>query len=190
MLFRSLKDIHRVTNLSQGMPIFDVDLKDIHEKISALPWVKSVLIERKLPSTLIMTVTEKTPIAVWQNNKKYMPLDEDGKPISDDQAKLVGLILVVGQDAPAHTPELLETLKQYPGIKERVKSAVRVGNRRWNLRLDQVDGIVVELPEKGVGAALKRLQNSIQKDKLFQKDITSVNLREVDRLIVTTGGKK
>ncbi|MBR6411762.1 MAG: FtsQ-type POTRA domain-containing protein [Alphaproteobacteria bacterium] len=185
-----LKDIHQVTNLSQSMPIFDVDLKEIHEKISALPWIKSVLIERQLPSSLVITVMEKTPIAMWQNNKKYMPLDEEGHPIPDEKTKLSDLILVVGGDAPEHTVELLNTLKNYPLIRERVKSAVRVGNRRWNLRLDAVDGLVVELPEKDVANALERLQKSIQEDKLFQKDITSVNLREGDRLIVTTGGKK
>ena len=184
------EDINAATELSLGMPIFDVDLKEIHEKVSALPWIKSVLVERQLPSSLVIMITEKTPIAMWQNNKKYMPLDEEGHPIPDEKTKLSDLILVVGGDAPEHTVELLNTLKNYPLIRERVKSAVRVGNRRWNLRLDAVDGLVVELPEKDVANALERLQKSIQEDKLFQKDITSVNLREGDRLIVTTGGKK
>ena len=183
-------DILRVTELSQGMPIFDVDLKDIHTKISELPWIKSVLIKRHLPSTLVIIITEKKPIAVWQNNKKYMPLDEEGRPIPDEKAKLSDLILVVGSDAPERTVELLEVLKKYPGIEKQVKSAVRIGNRRWNLHLNSVDGLVVELPEKNLAAALGRLEKSIQKDKLLEKDVTSVNLREADRLIVTTGGKK
>ena len=185
-----LDDIHQVTKLSQGMPIFDVDLTEMHEKISVLPWVKSVIIKRRLPSALEITVEEKTPIAVWQNNKKYLPLDEEGKPIPDEKEKLPDLILVVGADVPDHVVALFNTLNQYPVIRERVKSAVRVGNRRWNLILNRVDGIKVELPEKEVDVALKRLQDSIEKNHLFQKDITSINLREKDRLIVTKGGKK
>ena len=184
------EDIQAVAELSLGMPIFDVDLNEIHEKISQLPWIKSVLIERKLPSYLVISVTEKKPIAVWQNNKKYLPLDEAGEPIMDEKAPLTGLILVVGQDAPKKTPALLNILDQYPMIRDRVKSAVRVGNRRWDLRLDKVDGMVVKLPEKNVEKALLRLQVSMEKEKLFQKDITSIDLGEEDRLIVTTGGKK
>ncbi|MDY6407361.1 MAG: cell division protein FtsQ/DivIB [Pseudomonadota bacterium] len=186
----NLRDIHQVTNLSQGMPILDVDLDDIYTKIAALPWVKSVRIKRQLPSTLSIHIWERMPVAVWQNNKKYMPLDSDGHPIQDDKANLSGLILVVGKDAPNHTIELLQILKKYPVIEQRVKSAVRVGNRRWDLNLDQVDGLVVELPEKNMEQALKRLQNSIQNDKILSKNLERINLREPDRMIVQVGGKK
>jgi len=178
-------DILQVTDLSLGMAIFDVDLEQIHEEISRLPWVKSVMIERQLPSSLLITVTEKTPIAMWQNNKKYMPLDEEGTPIPDEQTKLSGLILVVGADAPQHTLALLEMLKRYPSVEEKVRSAVRVGNRRWDLILNDVDGLTVNLPAENVEQALALLQNSIEKEKLLEKDLKSINLKQPDRVVVT-----
>ena len=42
-----------------------------------------------------------------------------------------------------------------PGLQARVAAAVRVGNRRWNLKLD--NGVDVLLPEDATEAAWRRL---------------------------------
>ena len=180
----SLTDINKTIGLTQGMPIFDIDLKTVQNQLKELPWIKSVILERHLPSTLFIRITEKEPIAVWQNNRKYLPLDTDGQPIQDTQTHLPHLILVVGEDAPAHTPDLLKALEDYPEIREKVRSAVRVGGRRWNLILNEVDGLIVKLPELDIAVALDRLQQAADQDKLLKKDLSMIDLRQPDRLIV------
>ena len=183
-IYTSLADINKTLNLSQNMPILDIDLQKSREKLLALPWVDSVIIERHLPSTLYIRIKEKEPIAVWQQNKKYLPLDTNGTPIQDDKTVLSDLILVVGPDAPEHTSELIETLKKHPEIFARVRSAVRQGERRWDLMLNDVsDGLVIALPETDIEAALTRLEKADAENHLLNKDLQRIDVRHADRLI-------
>ncbi len=185
------EDVNLALNLVQGMPIFDIDLNEKKGAISSLPWIKKVVIERKLPTQLVVHIVEKKPIAIWQNQGKYYPLDEEGSVILDDKTTLFNLILVVGNDAPVHTLDLLKALNQYPDIINITKSAVRVGNRRWNLYLNDAEkGILIELPEDEIGAALKRLQQFNTKGKILQRDIKVIDLKVPNRLIVRMPDEK
>ena len=62
------------------------------------------------------------------------------------------------------------------------KAAILVGERRWNLRLQ--DGLDIRLPENDVGNALAALSKLDKEDRLFSRDIVAVDMRLPDRLIV------
>ncbi len=180
-----IEDINAAVQVEQGMPIFDVDLNAQKEKIKQLPWVQDVLIERRLPNQLLIRLKEKTPIAIWQNHKKYWPIDAAGQTIADDKTVLSNVLLVVGEDAPQHTPQLIEELSKYPTVAKRVLSATRVGKRRWDLYLNDVEnGIVVRLPETDIASALKRLQEFQETGQILERDLNVIDLKLPDRLIV------
>lgn len=186
---RTTKDeVMRVLNLRQGMPLMDVDLNDVRARVMELPWVEQASVQRYLPSTIYIELKEKTPIAVWQNKKKYFPLDKQGRIIADNTKKLSNLILVVGSDARSKTPALVALLEEFPTLKPYVKSAVRVGERRWNLIFHSAeDGLSVYLPETHPETALKRLEKLHKADQILDKDLKVIDLRLEDRLIVRTG---
>ena len=92
------------------------------------------------------------------------------------------LIILVGDDAPKAAPAFLEMLSSEPALRSHVVAAVRVGRRRWNLRLDS--GIDVELPEDNVGAAWHQLAQLDRTDGLLKRDILKVDLRLPDRLVL------
>lgn len=185
---RTTKDeVMRALNLRQGMPIMDVDLQNVRTRVMELPWVKDAAVQRYLPSTIFIELHEKTPIAVWQNKKKYFPLDNRGHIILDNTKKLSNLILVVGTDARSKTPALIDMLEKFPTLYPFVKSAVRVGERRWNLVFHAAeDGLVVYLPETNPEMALKRLEKLQKADNILEKDLKVIDLRLEDRLIVRT----
>ncbi len=180
-----IEDINRQLHLKRGMKIFEVDLEQEKSSVMELPWIKTVRIERHLPTQVLISLTEKTPIAIWQNKRKYFPIDEEGNPIYDDKTVLKNLLLVVGEDAPAHTPELIALLKEYPEIGDVTRSAVRVGKRRWNLYLnDAENGLEIRLPETNIRAALERLKNFKKEEDILNRDLTVIDLKLPDRLIV------
>lgn len=189
---RTDKDqVAQIMNVSLGMPMLDIDLDEARERVLTLPWVKTAVVERRLPSYLVVKITERQPIALWQHNKKYLPLDEDGVPVPDEKIVLPNLMLVTGADAPRHTPDLIRALDQFPAIREKVRSALRVGSRRWNLILnDAENGLVIELPETDIAAALQRLETANEQDKLLKRDLTKINVQSADRLVVTVKGGK
>jgi cell division protein FtsQ len=88
----------------------------------------------------------------------------------------------VGDDAPKHVAELLALLDSAPNIKPEVVAAVRVGDRRWNLKLKR--DIVVMLPEVSPVAAWKRFDVLVTRDALLSKAIRSVDMRMEDRVFI------
>lgn len=179
-----LEDINKAVNVTQGMAIFEINLVELKENILQLPWIQDVLIERHLPNQILIRLTEKTPIAIWQHKKEYWPIDEKGNKIADNKTVLSNVLLVVGEDAPAHTPTLIKELNKYPNIAKNVISAVRVGNRRWNLHLNDVDGLVVYLPETDIDKALERLQDFDERGQILNRNLNIIDLKLPDRLIV------
>ncbi len=181
----SLNTINEKVGLSIGTPIFNINLEQIQTNLMDLPWIKTVIVERWLPSSLNIRITEKKPIALWQNNKKYFPINTDGKVIQDSHTPLGDMLLVVGSDAPEHTPSLIEVLKLYPEIWEKVRSAVRNGDRRWDLYLnDAQNGLEVKLPAENIKNALDRLQNLNQEEKMLKRQLKMIDLRLEDKFLV------
>ncbi len=183
------KELLDALNAARGMPLTAVDIDLARDNIRRLPWVKSVRIERRLPCCLYVRLQERTPVAVWQHNGLYNPVDEDGQVVETKAEKLNGLPLVVGEDAPEKTPEFLKFIAQEPEVAKRVKAAVRVGRRRWNVILDDLEkGITVYLPEKDPASAWGRLARLDRTQAILKRRITLIDLRLPDKLTVRIDG--
>ena len=63
---------------------------------------------------------------------------------------------------------------------------MRVGGRRWNLRVDDV--IDVLLPEESAAAAWSRLAELERANALLKRDVQTVDLRLPDRLVLRVNG--
>ncbi len=92
------------------------------------------------------------------------------------------LPLVVGAGAPEAATALLDALAAQPTLKPRVMAAVRVGERRWNLRMK--NGTDVMLPEGADAPALARLAELQAADALLDRPLAVVDMRLPDRLVV------
>ena len=73
-------------------------------------------------------------------------------------------------------------MSRHPLIRSRVRAAIRVGGRRWNLRLDS--GVDVKLPDQGEDQALRLLTELEERHRLLARDITEIDLRVPDRLFL------
>ena len=92
------------------------------------------------------------------------------------------LVVVVGKEARVHTSNLLALLAAAPELEHMVKSAVWVSGRRWNLHLK--GDIHVQLPEENPAAAWIRLEKYEKAHHVLERDVTVLDLRMPDRLIV------
>lgn len=169
--------------LARGAPILAFDLDDAKKRVEKLPWIKNATVERLLPSTVLLTVEERKPLALWQHKGAFALIDSDGEVIMKKGLdRFADLVVVVGADAPAHASELLRVLATQPELKAMVKAAVRVGGRRWNLRLK--NDIDVRLPEENPADAWNRLAEYEKTHRVLERDVQILDLRLPDRLIV------
>jgi cell division protein FtsQ len=167
----------------RGTPMLAVDPATAKARLEALPWVRSAAVERRLPDTLYVRLVERRPLAFWQRNGKLALVDREGEVIPTERLDGFGpLIVLVGDDAPGLGAQLVDMLASEPALAPHVTAAVRVGGRRWNLRLDS--GIDVALPEEQPAEAWHRLAALDRKDRLLERNIEEVDLRLPDRLVV------
>lgn len=179
-------------DIRQGMPVFAVDIEKTRQSLSEIAWVNQVSVTRRLPGTIIVGIEERAPAALWQYQKKLSVIDATGRVLaSKNLAKYAHLPLVVGEGAPESAGGLLALLRAEPEIAKILASAVRVGGRRWDLKLK--NGLTVKLPEKDTELALRRLAAAGEKHGIFGKNIATIDLRIPDRMVVEPGpeqGKK
>ena len=167
-----------------GDPLLGFSLESARTRIEALTWVQSASVERRLPGTLVVNLQERRPFAVWQNNGKFVLVDRAGQVVAEqdpakDQAAFGVLPLVVGPGAPENAAKLLDALAQFPVLKSRTVAAVRVGERRWNLRLNT--GADVMLPEGAEAAAMARLMDLQNQQAVLDRPLQVLDLRLPDR---------
>ena len=173
--------------ISRGDMLLGVSLDAVRARVEALNWVRQATVERRLPGTIIVTLRERSPFAVWQSGGKFVLIDragqvvEDGDPAKDAEV-FASLPLVVGAGAPEAAAALLDILAGQPQLKERVVAAVRVGERRWNLRLK--NGADVLLPEDAAAAALAKLAELQASQQLLDRPLQTVDMRLGDRLTI------
>jgi len=177
------KDIIDKIGGDTGSPIFAINLSDVKERLEGHIWVKSAIIERQLPSTLYIAITERTPIAIWQFKQKLYIVDEEGNRISKyNDNGFDNLIQVVGVNANIYAKNLIEDLNLYPKLASKVRSAVRLGNRRWDLHLE--GGIVVKMPENKFDEAYGYLYLLDKRKKLFDQDYKMLDLRNSEKFFL------
>lgn len=170
-------------DVERGAPLVSIDPVAARRRLEALGWVRDATVERRFPDTVFVRLGERTPLALWQRQGKLVVVDPEGVVIDGAEArKFARLPLIVGDDAPAHAADLLAVMASEPVLRERVAAAIRVGGRRWNLRL--ADGIDVQLPEEGIAEAWRRLAEYDRSHSLLAREIAGVDLRLPDRLVL------
>lgn len=167
----------------RGTPILTVDLWQAKAELEKLPWVRSAAIERRLPQTLHVRLIERRPLALWQHEGRQHLIDRQGEVIAGaDLGRFARLPLVVGEGAASRATALIEMLGREPALASRVTAAVRVDDRRWNLRID--DSIEVLLPEEDPEAAWVQLAVLERRNSLLRRDVQRVDMRLPGRLVV------
>ncbi len=178
-------DVLAALDISRGDDILSIDLEAARERLMSLSWVQAASVERRLPDAIHVTLVERRPMALWQIDGKMHLVDQNGIAIEGEGAQLAlysKLPLIVGDDAPRYAAELIDLMAREPVIGSHVQAAVRVSKRRWNLQLD--NGVEIRLPEDGMAAAFERLASLEKTERLLSRDITMVDLRQPDRLVV------
>jgi cell division protein FtsQ len=174
----------------EGDSILGFSVADARARIETIAWVQAATVERRLPGEIVVQLVERRPFAVWQLDGKFTLVDRDGAMVADSDVATFAdqLPLIVGPGAPKAAAALLDMLAGQPDIQTRVVAAVRVGDRRWNLRMN--NGADVLLPEGAEVQALARLAQLQATHALLDRPLQAVDLRLPDRLVIRPAGDK
>jgi cell division protein FtsQ len=169
--------------VSRGDPILAFSPSATKARLETIAWVQNADIERRLPGTIVIRLTERSPFAIWQNQGRFAIVDRDGREVASDRLDAFGpLPLVVGTGANTEAAGLIDKLHESPELMARIQALVRVSQRRWNLRL--YNGADVLLPEGHEAAAITRLQELHRQNALLDRPLAAIDMRLPDKLVL------
>jgi cell division protein FtsQ len=179
----SREEIFAAAGVTDHSSLLFLDVADARAKLEAIPWIAEATVRKLYPDRLQITVTEREPFALWQQQGKVKVIAADGTVLSEKvEPRLSSLSFVVGNGAAARARDFLAVLDKYPSIRDSVRASIYVAERRWNLKLK--NGVDVRLPETNLEGALATLARLDREKNLLSRDITAVDLRLADRLTV------
>ncbi|MBS7793104.1 cell division protein FtsQ/DivIB [Roseococcus sp. SDR] len=169
--------------ITPGEAILDFEPSAAKQRLEQIAWVETAHVERRLPGTILIRITERRAFAVWQREGRFSVIDREGRVMATERLEAFGpLPLVVGIGAERVAAPMVDLLRSTPEIADRVQAIIRVSERRWNLRLH--NGADILLPEGHEEAAITRLAELQARDRLLDRPLAAVDMRLPDRLVV------
>jgi cell division protein FtsQ len=167
----------------RGEPTLGFSPQAARERLESIPWIERAHVERHLPGTIRVVVEERTPFAVWQRDNRFSVIDRKGRVLTTENVIAFShLPLVVGAGAEHGAAPMVELLRRASALEQRVQALVRVGERRWNLRLR--NGTDVLLPEGHEAEAVTRLAELQASNALLDRPLTTIDMRQPDKLVL------
>lgn len=184
-----LESVRLALAIDPGSSIMHYSTREARLRLEALDWVNEAQVIRFLPDTIHVVIVERSAIAIWQMNKRLYLIDRTGFVVgAADSDVFERLPLVVGKGASENAARLFDLLAVVPDLQAKVKAAIRVGDRRWTLQLE--NGIEVNLPAEGVDVALKQLIDYDSQYDLLSQEIVSIDMRLADRMYLKLSDDK
>jgi cell division protein FtsQ len=175
--------IRAAVGVERGDPMLGFSPAEARDRLMTIAWVENADVERHLPGTILVRLTERTPFAIWQNQGRFAIIDRQGRVVTSETLDAFGpLPLVVGTGAETQGAALHDLLLAHRPILERTQAMVRVGERRWNLKLH--NGTDVLLPEGHEAPALNRLAEMHARSALLDRPIVAIDMRLPDRMVL------
>jgi cell division protein FtsQ len=160
-----------------------LDVDATRRQLESAPWITQATVRKFYPGHLEISVEERAPYALWQKAGKVSVIAADGTVLGPYGENAAGpLPLVVGPGAAAKAQDFLTLIDRYPVLREQLRAAILVAERRWNLRLK--NGLEVRLPESEIARALDTLVALDGEKRLLSRDISAIDLRLADRVTV------
>jgi len=169
-------------NKYKNLSLLSISLKNIYDYTKSFDCIENVKISRIFPDKLKINIINKTPIAIWQNKKNFFFITTTNELMQiRNSENLLNFITFTGSNAYLHATKLIETISIDQEMFSQIDAAMRVGDRRWDIRLK--DGTEIKLPENDPEVAWKKfidLRNN--SEKFNHGKMKTIDLRIEDKI--------
>ncbi len=173
---------------SIAMPL--VDLEGVRQKLLKYGWVADARVSRRLPDTLAIEIVERKPAAVWQHSQQLTLVDAHGVPLEPVNLKAMpDLPLVIGPDANVQATALTALMDHAPQLRPVLDGAVWIGDRRWDLKFQSGETLMLPEGDALAAAALKKFADLDAAQRLLGRGIARFDMRNPAQMAVLPGPK-
>lgn len=178
MPYTQVADIEDVIDAASLNNFFTLDVNQIHQQVSQLPWVYSVAVRKKWPNELKIYVIDQKPVALW--NGDFL-LNAEGHAFQADQSRLtINLPSFYGPEGSEKTA--LENYHNLNRLLQFSKLAIDelMLSERFSWQLTLTDGVQLNLGRENRVERVQRFMDvypEIVKHKQTQQQVEYVDLR-------------
>jgi hypothetical protein len=198
-----------VTAAYTGTNLFKIDIARVQKDLRGLAWVSRIDIEKKLPGTLRINVTERVPVALVRSGNRIQYVDEHGvtfaelsPEVGDDDLPLIEDVgqapppvrtgeQPTGEGAcPTPSPELARTVAfvgalraSDPLLYSRISEVHPIAPRGFAL-FDRELGASVYVNAEDVSPKWRSLYSIARAENLKRGSIEYADLRFNDRIVL------
>ena len=160
-----------------------LDVAETRRLLEAQPLIREATVRKLYPGELSIELREREAFALWQLDGEVSIISSDGTVIDKMRdGRFAHLPLVVGPGANKRVREYVVLLGEAGTLRSRIRGATLVSERRWTLKLD--NGLDVRLPQDNADEAVRKLERLAREQKLLDKDILAIDMRQPDRVTV------
>ena len=174
-------EIREILPLDFPVSYFDLDIKYLHKVVNEIPAVASAAIKISAGGVLQINVAEKSPAFIWRKDNVMSVIDETGSfiRIANSRVDYPKLPLVVGEAADLAVSEISSLMQANEYFNDHVRAFIRVGERRWDLILE--NNVRIMLPQREFLAAFDRLMLMNEAGSLLSGRLSNIDMRLVVR---------
>ena len=174
-------EIREILPLDFPVSYFDLDIKYLHKVVNEIPAVAYAAIKISAGGVLQINVAEKSPAFIWRKGNVMSVIDETGSfiRIANSRVDYPKLPLVVGETADLAVSEISSLMQANEYFKDHVRAFIRVGERRWDLILE--NNVRIMLPQREFLAAFDRLMLMNEAGQLLSGRLSNIDMRLVVR---------
>ena len=176
-------DIIKIINAYNDINIFNVNFKNIYKEIKNNTWTEKAYIEIIYPNTIKILLTEKKPVAIWQNRYGNILITKSGDVIFEKNLEEFKnyLPIIIGQNAHKNARSILNILSINKDFFKNIWSLTYVNERRWDVHFNQ--GLTIRLPSDNVEKAWGKVLYLDKKFKILNLDLTEIDLRNSRQIL-------
>ncbi len=193
-------EILQLAQVKKGSPMYDLDLASVQRDVASNFFIKDVMVERDLPSTIRVTVVERSPI-VMINRSDILYLDQDGVVLPHSISKEtfdLPILSGIGADVSLKTGSTLSSTDVREAL-DILAAAKSVSREMYHLisevRLRNGGDIVLYAAERGVPilfghgevaskmVRLEKFWNEVVRERGAQ-NLQYIDLRYDDQVVV------
>jgi len=177
-----------VTSAYTGTNLFKIDIARVQNDLRGLSWVSRIDIEKKLPDTLRINVTERTPVALVRNGERIQYVDERGVTFAELSPEVGDddLPLISNADGAelARAVAFVRALRTSdPLLYSRVSEVHPIAPRGFAL-FDRELGALVYANADDVSSKWRGLYSIAKAEHLGRGAIEYADLRFADRIVL------
>ena len=140
-------------------------------------------IEIIYPNTIKILLTEKKPVAIWQNRYGNTLITKSGDVIFEKNLEEFKnyLPIVVGQNAHKKVQSILNIFSKNKDFVTNIWSLTFVNQRRWDVHFNQ--GLTIKLPSKSLEKAWEKVLYLDKEFNILNLGLTELDLRNPNQIL-------